>query len=85
MLNFGRGNKSNWRRSWEQRERIREGTNQLDLKENDIILINTDDPEFSGKYRIIGKSISFGSSFSIKLTINRRPPVLSEYLASLDN
>ena len=55
------------------------------LSENDIILINTDDPEFSGKYRIIGKSISFGSSFSIKLTINRRPPVLSEYLASLDN
>ena len=40
MLNFGRGNKSNWRRSWEQRERIREGTNQLDLKENDIILIS---------------------------------------------
>ena len=56
------------------------------LEENDIVMIQTDDPEFSGKYRIIGKNITFSpSSFSIGLTINKRPPVLSEYIASLDN
>ena len=56
------------------------------LNENDIVMIQTDDPEFSGKYRIIGKNISFSpSSFSLTLSINKRPPVLSEYLSSLDN
>jgi len=56
------------------------------LNENDIIMIQTDDPEFSGKYRIIGKNISFNpSSFTIDLSINKRPPVLAEYIASLDN
>jgi len=56
------------------------------LSENDIIMIQTDDPEFSGKYRIIGKAISFDpASFKLGLSINKRPPVLSEYIASLDN
>ena len=56
------------------------------LEENDVIMIQTDDPEFSGKYRVIGKSISFSpSSFALTLSINKRPPVLAEYIASLDN
>lgn len=56
------------------------------LNENDIVSIITDDPEFSGKYRIIGKDISFSpASFSLTLSINKRPPVLAEYIASLDN
>ena len=56
------------------------------LEENDIIKIETDEPEFAGNYRIIGKNINFSpAKFSIKLTINRRPPVLAEYIASLDN
>ena len=61
-------------------------TEGLYLEENDIIRIETDDPEFSGNYRILGKDIGFKpDSFSLSLSINKRPPVLSEYIASLDN
>ena len=56
------------------------------LSENDIIMIETEDSEFSGKYRVIGKSVQFSpTAYSVGLTINKRPPVLSEYLANLDN
>ena len=56
------------------------------LEENDMVMIQTNDPEFSGKYRIIGKNISFSpTSFSVNLMINKRPPVLSQYIATLDN
>ena len=56
------------------------------LSENDLIMIQTDDPEFSGKYRVVGKNISFSpSSFALTLSIQNRPPVLAEYIASLDN
>ena len=56
------------------------------LSENDIIMIETDDSEFSGKYRVIGKTVSFSpSSYSIGLSINKRPPVLADYIATLDN
>jgi len=56
------------------------------LNENDVIRIETDDKEFAGNYRIIGKSIKFSpSGFSIGLTINRKPPTLAEYISSSNN
>jgi hypothetical protein len=56
------------------------------LMENDIIQINTEDPEFSGTFRVVGKSISFSpSSFSLSVMINRKPPTLAEYISSRDD
>jgi hypothetical protein len=56
------------------------------LEENDVIEIITNDDEYSGNYRILGKKISFSpSQFNLSFTINRKPPTLSEYIASLDN
>ena len=56
------------------------------LNENDVIRIETDDPKFTGNYRVIGKAIDFSpSSFTIGLSINRKPPTLAEYIGSRDN
>ena len=51
------------------------------LKEGDVIQIISDDVDVSGNFRIIGKKISFGSNvYSLSLTINKRPPILSQFL-----
>jgi len=56
------------------------------LVENEVIRIETDDPQFSGNYRVMGKTISFSSSsYSVQLQINRKPPTLAEYIGSRDN
>ena len=56
------------------------------LNENDVIRVETEDKEFSGNYRIIGKDVNFSpSGFSLSLTINRKPPTLAEYIASSNN
>tara|TARA_R110000751_G_scaffold55804_3_gene119607 strand:+ start:12455 stop:13510 length:1056 start_codon:yes stop_codon:yes gene_type:complete len=55
------------------------------LAENQVVRIQTDNKDFSGNYRIVGKSISFGSATSIGITINRKPPTLAEYISSRDN
>ena len=56
------------------------------LNENDVIKIETEDEEFAGNYRIIGKDINFSpSGFSLGLTINRKPPTLAEYISSKNN
>jgi hypothetical protein len=56
------------------------------LNENDVIKVITDEEEYSGNYRVIGKSINFTpKSFSVGLNINRKPPTLAEYIASLDS
>jgi hypothetical protein len=56
------------------------------LQENDVVQINAEDPEYSGNFRVIGKSIEFSpSSFSFNLNINRKPPTLAEYIADRDN
>lgn len=56
------------------------------LMENDVIRVETDDPKFSGNFRVIGKKVSFSpSSYSVGLNINRKPPTLAEYISSRDN
>ena len=55
------------------------------LAENQVIRIQTNDKEFSGNYRVVGKTINFGNNTSIGLTINRKPPTLAEYISSRDN
>ena len=47
------------------------------LKEGDVVEIISDDVDVSGKFRIIGKNIEFGSNkYKLNLTINKRPPIL---------
>ena len=56
------------------------------LQENDVVQIETEDPEYAGNFRVIGKSIDFSpSSFSFNLNINKKPPTLAEYIADRDN
>ena len=55
------------------------------LAENQVVRIQTDDADFSGNYRIVGKTITFNDSTSIGLTINKKPPTLAEYISSRDN
>lgn len=56
------------------------------LVENDIIRVDTEDPKFTGNYRVRGKKIAFGNdSFTIGLNINRKPPTLTEYIVQQDN
>ena len=76
---------------WRTNERLQyeytlEVTEGAYLNENDVIKIVTEEPEFSGNYRIVGKTISFSpDSFTLGLTINRKPPTLAEYISSRDN
>jgi len=56
------------------------------LNENDIIRIETDDPKFTGNYRVRGKKIAFTpGGFDIGLNINRKPPTLAEDIVQQDN
>jgi|TARA_E500000305_G_C4023187_1_gene240143 hypothetical protein len=56
------------------------------LMENDVIRVETEDPRFSGNYRVRGKKIAFGSnSFTVGLNINKKPPTLVEFIAQQDN
>ncbi len=56
------------------------------LSENDVVRVETEDPEFEGNYRVIGKEINFSpSGFQISININRKPPTLAEYIGSRQN
>ena len=56
------------------------------LSENEVIRVETNDRDYSGNYRVIGKNISFSpDSYSVGIVINRKPPTLAEYIADSDN
>tara|TARA_R110000765_G_scaffold85157_3_gene164287 strand:+ start:11540 stop:12598 length:1059 start_codon:yes stop_codon:yes gene_type:complete len=56
------------------------------LEQNDVVRIKTDNKDYSGNYRIIGKKINLGpNGFDIGLSINKKPPTLAEYFNSRDN
>tara|TARA_Y100000310_G_scaffold338263_1_gene427422 strand:+ start:406 stop:1440 length:1035 start_codon:yes stop_codon:yes gene_type:complete len=51
------------------------------LQENDVIYITDEQTGIEGNFRVIGKTLVFSpNSFKLSLTINRRPPILGEYL-----
>tara|TARA_Y100000310_G_C20644508_1_gene795801 strand:+ start:1014 stop:2048 length:1035 start_codon:yes stop_codon:yes gene_type:complete len=51
------------------------------LEENDVIYITDDETGIDGNFRVIGKTIVFSpNSFKLRLFINKRPPILGEYL-----
>ena len=51
------------------------------LEENDVVTIIDDTTEVEGNFRIVGKTINFGQGgFGITLTINKQPPLLSQFL-----
>jgi hypothetical protein len=60
-------------------------TEGLYLSENEVIRIETDNPKFSGNYRVVGKSINFTDTITLGITINKKPPTLAEYISSRDN
>ena len=48
---------------------------------NDIISINVDETDISNNYRVVGKDVTFDNNkYSVTLNINRRPPLLSDFL-----
>lgn len=50
------------------------------LQENDVIYIKDNETGIDGNFRIIGKTITFSpNTFKLQLTINKRPPILSEF------
>lgn len=52
------------------------------LLPNDVISIDVEESDISGKYRIIGKNVTFSpNKYSVSLSINRRPPILSDFIA----
>ena len=56
------------------------------LEENDVIRVDTEDDAFSGNYRVRGKRLQFDeNNVAVGITINRKPPTLSEYIARQDN
>ena len=51
------------------------------LEQGDVVEIISDDVDISGNFRIIGKTIEFGSNkYKLGLTINKRPPILAQFL-----
>ena len=50
------------------------------LQENDVIYIKDNETGIDGNFRVIGKTITFSpNTFKLQLTINKRPPILSEF------
>jgi hypothetical protein len=53
------------------------------LEENDVVRIIDEQTAVDGKFRIIGKNISFGNGeLSLELSINKQPPLLSRFLTT---
>ena len=53
------------------------------LEENDVITVIDNTTDVEGNFRIIGKTINFGSgNYEIILTINKQPPLLSQFLVT---
>ena len=51
------------------------------LEPNDVVYIKDEKTDTSGNYAIVGKSLSCGANtFRLQLTINKRPPILSEFI-----
>ena len=56
------------------------------LQENELVRVITDDKEYTGNYRVIGKQIDLTpSGFKIGVSLNRKPPTLAQYILSKDN
>lgn len=60
-------------------------TEGLYLSENEVIRVETDDKNFSGNYRVVGKNIAFTGTMTLGIIINKKPPTLAEYISSRDN
>ncbi len=63
-----------------------EVTEGIYLAENEVVRIQTNQPQFTGDYRVIGKTLAFTpGQLRIGININRKPPTLAEYIANRDN
>ena len=50
------------------------------LEENDVVRVVDEETTVDGKFRIIGKNISFGNGqLSLELSINKQPPLPSAF------
>jgi hypothetical protein len=52
-----------------------------DLDIGQIVSLDIDDEDISGNHRVQAKTITFGSSTSCSLKLNKKPPILKEYLS----
>jgi len=53
------------------------------LMPNDVIKLNIRDADVAGQYRVVGKTVSFSPKrFRVSLEINKKPPILSDFLIS---
>jgi len=51
------------------------------LEENDVIHITEEDSDVNGTFRVVGKSITVKpNQYQIVLNINKRPPILAQFL-----
>jgi hypothetical protein len=51
------------------------------LRSNDVIHISDESTDTTGNFRVIGKTLtSSGDSFRLQLTINKRPPIIAQFL-----
>ena len=64
-----------------QYEYILDTFDGLYLEPNDVITITDDKTDTTGNYTVIGKSLSCGANtFRLQLSINKRPPIFSEFI-----
>ena len=56
-------------------------TKGYDLDIGQIVSLDIDDEDISGSHRVQAKTITFGNSTSCSLKLNKKPPILKDYLS----
>ena len=56
-------------------------TKGFDLKIGQIVSLDVDEEDIAGNHRVQAKTITFGKSSSCSLKLNKKPPLLKEYLS----
>tara|TARA_R100000315_G_C5227060_1_gene138077 strand:+ start:786 stop:1808 length:1023 start_codon:yes stop_codon:yes gene_type:complete len=52
-----------------------------DIDIGQIVSLDIDDEDISGNHRVQGKTINFGNSTSCSLKLNKKPPILKDYIS----
>ena len=51
-----------------------------DIDIGEIVALDVDEEDISGNHRVQAKTITFGNNTSCTLKLNKKPPVLKDYL-----
>jgi hypothetical protein len=52
----------------------------FDIDIGEIVALDVDEEDISGNHRVQGKTITFGNNTACTLKLNKKPPVLTDYL-----